>query len=42
MARSVWRRHEQPLPALAAQRFEAMFGQLQPRRRPLPTPLSPR
>ena len=39
MARSVWRRHEQPLPALAAQRLEAMFGQLQPQRRPLPTPV---
>ena len=42
MARSVWRRHEQPLPALAAQRLEAMFGQLQPQSRPLPTPLIPR
>jgi hypothetical protein len=42
MARSVWRRHEQPLPALAAQRLEAMFGQLQPQRRPMPTPLIPR
>jgi len=42
MARSVWRRHEQPAPALGARRLEAMLGQLQPQRRPLPTPLIPR
>jgi hypothetical protein len=42
MARSVWRRHEQAAPALGARRLEAMLGQLQPQRRPLPTPLIPR
>lgn len=43
MARSVWRRQELPAPAQkAARRLEAMLEQLQPRRRPLPTPLGPR
>jgi len=43
MARSLWRR--QPLPDLKSQanrRIEAVLAQLQPRRRPVPTPLSPR
>lgn len=43
MARSVWRR--QVLPArghAAARRLEAMLEQLQPGRRPVPTPLGPR
>ena len=39
MARSVWRRHT-PQPSQAmARRLEAMLGQLQPRQRPIPTPL---
>jgi len=43
MARSVWRRQELPAPARqAARRLEAMLEQLQPRRRPMPTPLGPR
>lgn len=43
MARSVWRRQEGPAPAQqAARRLEAMLEQLQPRRRPLPTPVGPR
>ncbi len=43
MARSVWRRQECPAPAQqAARRLEAMLEQLQPRRRPLPTPVGPR
>jgi hypothetical protein len=43
MARSVWRRQELPAPARqAARRLEAMLEQLQPRRRPLPTPVGPR
>jgi hypothetical protein len=43
MARSVWRRQECPAPAQkAARRLEAMLEQLQPRRRPLPTPVAPR
>lgn len=41
MARSVWRRQGLQAPARAAQRLEAMLGQWQPRRRPLPTPLAP-
>jgi len=43
MARSLWRR--QPLPDLKSQanrRLEAVLAQLQPRRRPVPTPLTPR
>ena len=40
MARSVWRRHELHVPAQgAAQRLESVLRQLQPRRRPMPTPL---
>ncbi|MEY3463735.1 MAG: hypothetical protein RLZZ468_1513 [Cyanobacteriota bacterium] len=43
MARSVWRRQEHPATAaLAARQLEAVLGQLQPRRQPLPTPLTPR
>jgi hypothetical protein len=43
MARSVWRRQELPAPARqAARRLEAMLEQLQPRRRPMPTPVGPR
>ncbi|QVL54415.1 MAG: GNAT family N-acetyltransferase [Cyanobium sp. M30B3] len=43
MARSVWRRQECPAPAQqAARRLEAMLEQLQPRRRPLPTPVGHR
>jgi hypothetical protein len=43
MARSVWRRQELPAPArTAARRLEAMLEQLQPRRRPLPTPVGHR
>jgi hypothetical protein len=38
MARSVWRRQGLQAPARAAQRLEAILGQWQPRRRPLPTP----
>ena len=39
MARSVWRRHS-PQPSTAvARRLDAVLGQLQPRQRPLPTPL---
>jgi len=39
MARSVWRRHApQPSEAMA-RRLEAVLGQLQPRQRPIPTPL---
>ncbi len=41
MARSVWRRHEHPAPLQAAKGLEAMLGQLQPQRRPLPTPVGP-
>ncbi|MEB3235473.1 MAG: hypothetical protein VKM98_08600 [Cyanobacteriota bacterium] len=43
MARSLWRR--QPHPSLQRQanrRLEAVLAQLQPRRRPVPTPLLPR
>lgn len=38
MARSVWRRHPLSAPAHASRRLEAMLDQLQPGRRPLPTP----
>jgi len=40
MARSVWRRHELHAPAQgAAERLDAVLRQLQPRRRPMPTPM---
>jgi len=40
MARSVWRRHELHAPAQgAADRLDAVLRQLQPRRRPMPSPL---
>lgn len=43
MARSVWHRQEHPASAaLGARQLEAVLGQLQPRRQPLPTPLTPR
>jgi hypothetical protein len=43
MARSVWHRQDQPATtSQAARRLEAVLGQLQPRRRPLPTPVAPR
>ena len=43
MARSVWRRQELTVPARqAARRIEAVLEQLQPGRRPLPTPVCPR
>jgi hypothetical protein len=42
MARSVWRRHGPPTLVSSSSRIEAMLEQLQPRRRPLPTPLAPR
>jgi hypothetical protein len=43
MARSVWHRQDHPATAaLGARRLEAVLGQLQPRRQPLPTPLTPR
>jgi hypothetical protein len=38
MARSVWRRQEPQPTQQAARRIEAVLAQLQPRRRPLPTP----
>ena len=41
MARSVWRRQEGPVTHRAARRLEAVLEQLQPRRRPLPTPIGP-
>ena len=41
MARSVWRRHEHHAPMQAAKGLEAVLGQLQPQRRPLPTPVGP-
>ncbi len=41
MARSVWSRSPQPLAQRSSQRIEAMLEQLQPRRRPLPTPSAP-
>lgn len=43
MARSVWHRQEHPAStALGARQLEAVLGKLQPRRQPLPTPLTPR
>lgn len=39
MARSVWRRHVPQPSQEMARRLEAVFGQLQPRQRPVPTPL---
>jgi hypothetical protein len=42
MARSVWRRHGPPSLVSSSSRIEAVLEQLQPRRRPLPTPLAPR
>ena len=42
MARSVWRRQEGQPARGAARRIEAVLEQLQPRRRPLPTPVVPR
>ena len=39
MARSVWRRHAPQQTQAMAQRLEAVLGQLQPRQRPIPTPL---
>ena len=42
MARSVWRRQEGQPARGAARRIEAVLEQLQPRRRPLPTPVGPR
>jgi hypothetical protein len=41
MARSVWRRPTQPAVAHSGRRIEAVLEQLQPRRRPLPTPVGP-
>ena len=42
MARSVWRRHGPPALVSSSSRIEAVLEQLQPRRRPMPTPLAPR
>jgi len=39
MARSVWRRHAPQPSEAVARRLEAVLGQLQPRQRPIPTPL---
>lgn len=39
MARSVWRRREEQPARRAVRRLEAVLEQLQPRRRPVPTPL---
>jgi hypothetical protein len=39
MARSVWRRHAPQQTQAMAQRLEEVLGQLQPRQRPIPTPL---
>jgi hypothetical protein len=39
MARSVWRRQEEQPARRAVRRLEAVLEQLQPRRRPVPTPL---
>lgn len=39
MARSVWRRHAPQPSQEMGRRLEAMLGQLQPRQRPIPTPL---
>ncbi len=41
MARSVWRRQEGQPAKRAARRIEAVLEQLQPRRRPMPTPSGP-
>jgi hypothetical protein len=41
MARSVWRRQEGQPAQRAARRIEAVLEQLQPRRRPMPTPSGP-
>jgi hypothetical protein len=41
MARSVWRRQEGQPARRAARRIEAVLEQLQPRRRPMPTPTGP-
>ncbi|MCP9933135.1 hypothetical protein KBZ08_04325 [Cyanobium sp. Candia 9D4] len=41
MARSVWRRQEGQPAKRAARRIEAVLEQLQPRRRPMPTPTGP-
>lgn len=41
MARSVWRRQQGQPARRAARRLEAVLEQLQPRRRPLPTPCQP-
>ena len=41
MARSVWSRPAQPMGLRSSSRIEAMLEQLQPRRRPLPTPVGP-
>jgi hypothetical protein len=41
MARSVWRRQEGQPARRAARRIEAVLEQLQPRRRPMPTPSGP-
>lgn len=40
MARSVWRRQEKMPVRLPVRRIEAVLEQLQPRRRPLPTPIA--
>jgi hypothetical protein len=39
MARSVWRRHATQPGHAVTRRLEAVLGQLQPRQRPIPTPL---
>jgi hypothetical protein len=39
MARSVWRRHARQPSQEMARRLEAVLRQLQPRQRPIPTPL---
>ena len=41
MARSVWRRQEGQPAKRVARRFEAVLEQLQPQRRPMPTPSGP-
>ena len=41
MARSVWRRHAPHPSQEMVRRLETMLGQLQPRQRPIPTPLRP-
>jgi hypothetical protein len=42
MARSVWRRQEGHPARRAGVRIEAVLERLQPRQRPIPTPLGPR